>query len=291
MPATEDVNDTVAQSANVCEQTTWTNFGAQFFTSNCAACHAYTSNYNEVVKRAADMKGEIESGEMPQGSTLDDATKTKVLSFLACGLPKGAKGNSSVTTQDTPVDEDAVDEEEEAQEGTGLYCSSCTSDEDCAGGAMCLYSADGKNALCGKPCKTNKDCRADSECYDIEDWDGTKLGKSCYPGSGLCGGTPGTTGTTGTTGHTGTTGTTGATGTTGPAQCTTQTWASVSPTMNTYCASCHSWAKTYTGTKAKGAKVASKVRSGSMPPSNKPQPSSGDENALLEWVDCGLPEN
>jgi hypothetical protein len=292
LPAATDVSSTVAQSSKVCEQTTWTNFGAQFFATNCASCHAYTSNYNEVVKRAAEVKAEIESGDMPKGSKLDEATKTKVLSFIACGLPKG-KGASTAAPQSTPVDTkdddgDEKEEEEETPDGTALYCASCTSDDDCAGSAMCLYAADGKSAICGKPCKTSDDCREDSECYDIEDSDGTKLGRSCYPGGGLCSGTQGTTGPTGVTG---TTGATGTTGTTGPVQCTTQTWATVSPTMTTYCAGCHSWAKTYTGTKAKGSKVGTRVSSGSMPPANKPQPSSSEENNLVEWVNCGLPEN
>ncbi|MCC6807133.1 MAG: hypothetical protein IT381_06895 [Deltaproteobacteria bacterium] len=138
----------------------------------------------------------------------------------------------------------------------------------------------GKNALCGKTCKTDAECAADAECFDIEDWDGSKLGRSCYPASGSCA-TGGTTGKTGTT---------GATGTTGTNTCTTQTWASVTPSFATYCSGCHQWAKTYTGVQGKGAKISARLNNDSMPPPAKPQPTASEQAAIVEWVDCGLPQ-
>ena len=90
---------------------------------------------------------------------------------------------------------------------------------------------------------------------------------------------------TGTTG-----GVTGPTGNTGTTACTTETWATVEPTLTTYCSSCHTWAKTYSGAVGKGAKIATKIRADSMPPASKPQPTTDEEAALLEWVDCGLPQ-
>ncbi|MGV3620168.1 MAG: hypothetical protein ACO1OB_05100 [Archangium sp.] len=68
-----------------CTPDTWTNFGQQFFAQRCNGCHGF--NQLSVGTQRAEITARIESNDMPRGSSLTSAQKTRVLTWLNCGAP------------------------------------------------------------------------------------------------------------------------------------------------------------------------------------------------------------
>lgn len=69
---------------------TYSNYGQSFMTTNCRNCHQHTSQFGSqasVVSSLNSIESEINSGRMPQDSTLSSTEKARVLAWLSCGAP------------------------------------------------------------------------------------------------------------------------------------------------------------------------------------------------------------
>lgn len=70
-----------------CTPDTWASYGESFFASTCSGCHPQYSTRPDVVSSRSNITSRINSGSMPQGSTLSSAEKTRILRYLNCGVP------------------------------------------------------------------------------------------------------------------------------------------------------------------------------------------------------------
>lgn len=70
---------------------TWEGYGQTFFATNCTGCHVHDhSNFvtQSVVQAENDLiTTRVASGVMPQGATLPEEEKQRLLLFMACGAP------------------------------------------------------------------------------------------------------------------------------------------------------------------------------------------------------------
>lgn len=66
-----------------CTPDTWANFGQQFIQQRCNTCHGFSQA--SVRTQRAEVISRIESNDMPRGSSLTTAQKTRVLTWLNCG--------------------------------------------------------------------------------------------------------------------------------------------------------------------------------------------------------------
>lgn len=67
---------------------TWASYGASFFSTNCRSCHTHTADFatqSSVQTQASRISAVINSGSMPEGSTLSATDKARVLAYLSCG--------------------------------------------------------------------------------------------------------------------------------------------------------------------------------------------------------------
>lgn len=234
-------------SSNVCADT-WQSFGAAFFADNCAACHFDMARYAVVEQEKDGIRTMIASDRMPKEITLPADVKAQALAFLDCDLPvvSGAKPTQA-----------------EFAPTKGGYCAVCTDDADCSDDAMCIFSSDGKTALCGQKCKTSADCETTAQCRDIKDEDGKLLAKSCYPKSGTCDAPPSKT------------------------ESTCDAWSSVGPLFATYCSSCHTWSKSESQTKRRAVDIVKELEEGAMPPSDaEATPEEWERANMARWASC-----
>lgn len=68
---------------------TWNNYAKSFFSSTCiGSCHRHDATFDTVdkVRTSADaIHYMVDSGAMPQGQTLSDTARRRLLTWLACG--------------------------------------------------------------------------------------------------------------------------------------------------------------------------------------------------------------
>jgi hypothetical protein len=60
--------------------------------------------------------------------------------------------------------------------------------------------------------------------------------------------------------------------------------------MNNYCDGCHGSMGSYSGTKNDSSRIQRYIQDGSMPPSDQPQPSTTENNNIITWLTCGMPQ-
>jgi hypothetical protein len=69
----------------------WANYANNFFPTTCIGnCHRHDTMFTTVdaVRQLADnIRFEVETGAMPQGQTLPEADRRRLLTWLACGAP------------------------------------------------------------------------------------------------------------------------------------------------------------------------------------------------------------
>lgn len=70
---------------------TWENYAHAFITTTCSgSCHRHDNTWptaQDVRVEADTIRLAIDTGNMPQDQTLDDATRRRFLTWLACGAP------------------------------------------------------------------------------------------------------------------------------------------------------------------------------------------------------------
>jgi hypothetical protein len=164
-------------------------------------------------------------------------------------------------------------------------CSTCQTDSDCgANGNICLQDQNGTNG-CGTLCQATSDCPSGDTCYRITDSTGATLGHNCFPTTQLCDGsvTPPDAGSgrpdAGSTDA-------------GSSSCTSDTWAGFAQSfLQNNCTGCHnhSFGNTvsYNTVKSEASSLASRIRSGNMPPGGGLN--SSDKSRILTWLGCGAP--
>ena len=71
-----------------CTTDKWSGWPSSFMSNNCAGCHGFASSYSGVSQNAGNCNSDIQSGRMPQGGSLSDADKNRIVLWLSCGLPQ-----------------------------------------------------------------------------------------------------------------------------------------------------------------------------------------------------------
>lgn len=68
---------------------TWSGYGSSFFSTSCAGgCHGgQYANQSSVKAAQSRISSEISSGRMPQGGSLSASSKSRILTYLSCGVP------------------------------------------------------------------------------------------------------------------------------------------------------------------------------------------------------------
>lgn len=80
---------TGSTDAGVCTTDTWSSWAQNFFNTRCNSCHQHTGEFTQayVLSRKTSISSRINSGNMPQGSSLSAADKQRILKYLSCGVP------------------------------------------------------------------------------------------------------------------------------------------------------------------------------------------------------------
>jgi predicted small lipoprotein YifL len=73
-------------AASSCGRDTWKTYGASFFRTNCASCHAKGFSSRKSVL-ASQARVEIASGGMPRDRALTTAERKRIAAWFACGAP------------------------------------------------------------------------------------------------------------------------------------------------------------------------------------------------------------
>jgi|GEM_PF-2993853 len=87
----DDVCGSGRTSASLTCNDTWQNYANGFFATTCiGSCHRHDQSFATVdlVRGRADaVRQKVESGAMPLDSTLSEAERLRLLTWLACGAP------------------------------------------------------------------------------------------------------------------------------------------------------------------------------------------------------------
>ena len=85
------VDTTVASGVDAATCTdTWSGYGESFFSSTCSSCHEHGNDFTSQLAVQADrsqIRSQISSGRMPEGTTLSSTAKARILLYLDCGAP------------------------------------------------------------------------------------------------------------------------------------------------------------------------------------------------------------
>lgn len=67
---------------------TWSSYGSNFFSTSCAGgCHGSYSSQSTVKAAQSSISSEISSGRMPRSGSLSASSKSRILTYLSCGVP------------------------------------------------------------------------------------------------------------------------------------------------------------------------------------------------------------
>ena len=191
------------------------------------------------------------------------------------------------------------------------YCASCTTGADCGGGNnFCLTDSAGNN-YCGTDCSAGQSCPSSATCEQILDQANNPVGSNCIPSSGSCSASSSSSsGGTSTSSCTGfpcggssssgssssSSSTQGGSSSSGSSSstnsCTSETWANFAQAFfANNCDNCHhhgSEFSTYSAVVSDFSSIQSEISSGYMP--ENATLSSTEENDILTWINCGMPQ-
>ena len=74
-------------TGSACTPDTWTNYIQSVFVNNCNSCHGTEFSYAGVVADS-QVQPQVSSGDMPRGFALPADTKTRLLTWITCGMPQ-----------------------------------------------------------------------------------------------------------------------------------------------------------------------------------------------------------
>jgi hypothetical protein len=66
---------------------TWTSYAHGFFTTNCTRCHSGYGTKRNVVSNASNIQYQIDVGNMPRDTTLQQSEIDRIDNWFSCGLP------------------------------------------------------------------------------------------------------------------------------------------------------------------------------------------------------------